>query len=358
MATPSNHTHVTPVDIGPFRKLRLKVNRQGYFEVWWSQRIGRRYLTKHESCRTKILAEARAYLDAFCASIRTQADTQAAGITPTIEALCARWLDHVARDGKDRTGKHVLAPIRRELGRLTAAQLHTQLFQDYEKRRGVAPGTVRRELGGLRTVLVWASEMKLIRHDDLPSFKKDVLPAEGAPRDKFLTASQERALWDKAMAWDDARVKLFIALGLETAARREAILDLTWDRVDLDLKQIDYRVPGRRVTKKRRVRVPISDRLMPVLLDAYADAEARVMGPPTGRVIGVADIRKPLDRFLKEAGVPWVTPHVLRHTWGSLKAMKGAPLYDIASVMGDTIATINKYYLHLTPDHLRSVINL
>jgi hypothetical protein len=49
---------------------------------------------------------------------------------------------------------------------------------------------------------------------------------------------------------------------------------------------------------------------------------------------------------------------VLRHTWGSLKAMKGGNLYDIANVMADKITTIEAYYLHLTPDYQRRIVNL
>ena len=53
----------------------------------------------------------------------------------------------------------------------------------------------------------------------------------------------------------------------------------------------------------------------------------------------------------------WVTPHVLRHTYGSLAAMAGVPLWDVSKVMGDTITTIEAHYLHLTPDHLRAAVN-
>jgi integrase len=259
-----------------------------------------------------------------------------------------------------RTGRNVLSPVRRLLGHLPPAQVDMQTLQDYAKQRAVKPGTVRRELGGLRTVLRWAAKQKLITADAMPVIDKDVLPPEGPPRDKFLSETQEQALWSQAMTWPDARVKLFVALGLETAARREAILDLTWDRVDLSLKQIDYRVPGKRVTKKRRTRVPISDRLLPVILDAYANSRMVLQGDgfSHGPVVGMTDIKKPLAKFALASGCPWVTAHVLRHTWGSLKAMKGAALYDIAKVMGDKIETIEKYYLHLTPDHLRSVVNL
>jgi len=350
------------IDIGPFRKIRLKVNGKGYWEIWWTDAGGKAYLTRRESCRTKDRAQAAAYLDTFCAAARDSQDAVAQALVPDVDDLCRRWLDYVAPLGKDKTGRYVLAPTRGVLGRLAADALDSQTLQDYTRSRrgrGVKPGTIRRELGALRTVLIWATKQKLIARDDLPFFDEAVMPQEGPPRIKFLDEAQEQFFWDQAMQWPDLRVKVFVALGLETAARRGAILDLTWDRVDLKRGMIDYLVPGARVTKKRRVRVPISDRLRPVLEGARGRASYHIEGRPTGRVIEAqAMIRKPFERFTGAIGMAWVTPHVLRHSWGSLKVMRGASLYDISQVMGDTVATLEKHYLHVSPDHLRRVINL
>jgi integrase len=128
--------------------------------------------------------------------------------------------------------------------------------------------------------------------------------------------------------------------------------------VDLAQGTIDYRVPGRRVTKKRRVLVPISDRLTPVLEAAWLEAPKDMDGRATGRVLGSTGcLRRAFWVMCHTLGVPWVTPHVLRHTWASLAAMNGVSLWDIAQVLGDTIATVEANYLHLTPGHLRSAIN-
>ena len=245
------------------------------------------------------------------------------------------------------------------LGRYTADQLDEDAILDYASQRApLTTGTVRRELGALRTVCIWAARQKLISRDDLPDFSGDVLPPEGAPRVKFLDPGQEQFFWDQAMKWRDRRVKLLVALGLETSARRGAILELEWDRVDLNLGTIDYRVPGGRLTKKRRVRgLPISDRLMPVLREAWLAAPKDAAGRAVGRVIGTTHIRRPFANFARSVGMGWVTPHVLRHTWASLAAMNGVPLLTVAQIMGDTVATVEAYYAHLSPGHLRAAIN-
>jgi integrase len=51
------------------------------------------------------------------------------------------------------------------------------------------------------------------------------------------------------------------------------------------------------------------------------------------------------------------TPHTLRHTWATLAAQAGVPLWEIAGVLGDTLATVMKTYAHHCPDHLRGAVN-
>lgn len=356
-------------DIGTYRKIRLKPNAKGYYEIWWTDAAAG-YATKRESCRTKDLAQAETYLAAFCADARAQTAVTTAPRAPTVEELCQGWLLFVEAQGKAKVGRYVLTAVRRELGHYTADQLDGLVLQDYARLRGRSQGTIRRELGGLRTVLIWAADTRQIDRNDVPTFKR-VIPPAGPPRSRFLDETQEQQFWAAAMSWGEARrwvrrqdressyrVMLFVALGLETAARRGAILELTWDRVDLGRGTIDYRIPKGRLTKKRRVQgLPISDRLMPVLKEAWLRAPKDAAGHAQGRVIGCNYIGPAFARFAREAGLGWVTPHVLRHTWGSLKAMKGVPLYDIAQVMGDTMATIEANYLHLSPDHLRRAVN-
>jgi integrase len=368
MAVTPNHP-----SIGPFRKIRLhgRANAGGYYEIRWTDPDRG---SCRESTKTKVLAQAEDYLKQFCADAEAQNAAVAAGQAPpvpTIDELCRLWLIHVTPLGKDTTGRYVLQGPRRLLGRYNADQLDGRLLQDYARQRGLKSSTIRREIGGLRTVLIWAAKNKLIPRDDIPVFDDTTVPPEGPARTKFLDPGQEQWFWDQAMAWGDYsrwntpveaesayRVKLFIALGLETAARRGAIVDLDWDRVDLTLGLIDYRNPNRRIVKiKRRVQVPISDRLLPVLKEAWLRAPKDPSGRAAGPVIGTVKIGTPFAKFAKTIGMAWVTPHVLRHTWASLAAMNGVGMLTIARILGDSVVMVEAHYAHLTPGHLRDAIN-
>src|SRR5580765_8902411 len=94
-----------PIDIGNCRKIRLKTNKQGTYEVWWTDARG--YVTRRESCRTKERAEAEAYLHEFCEVAAAQVQRVSHGQL-TIEQLCQLWLAHAERHSKTRSGDYVL----------------------------------------------------------------------------------------------------------------------------------------------------------------------------------------------------------------------------------------------------------
>ena len=148
---------------------------------------------------------------------------------------------------------------------------------------------------------------------------------------------------------------------VQKAARKQAILDLTWDRVDFETGMIHYAVPGRKQTKKRRPSVPISARLRPVL--------ERMKREATGDVVldHGADIWNSVQAVVVRAGRapkrggktrPGISPHTLRHTAATHMARRGVPLYDIAGVLGNTLAMVEKVYAHHCPGRLRSAVDM
>lgn len=221
-------------------------------------------------------------------------------------------------------------------------------------RRPVKDSTIRRELVALRACLNWCSDPRVHKSPLIQPVPPFELPADGAPRDRWLTNGEIDALFAAAEASaEDRRVALFLRVALSTAGRKQAVLDLTWDRVDFDTRVIHLHDPARRATKKRRASVPISASLMPVLRDAHAARKNNLVFGHRG-----FDAYHPVRRLAKEAGLSGVTPNVLRHTAATHMARAGVPLWKIAKVLGNSLAMVEKVYAKHAPDDLREAVDL
>lgn len=260
-------------------------------------------------------------------------------------------------------------------GKMQPSEIEQDTIDDYEEKRlagkigrVAVSGTVRKELAALRAMLNWHAapargKKRLLDKADVPAFD---LPADSDPRDRWLTTEEIEAI-HKAAEGSTARVQIFLWLALETAARKQAIYDLTWDRVDFETGMIHFNVPGRVQTKKRRVSVPMSNRLKLQLTNTrFLDPRRKTVLPPGGEVwaqmqsvVRRAGLAPAVTRKTGAAATATgVSPHTLRHTAATHMARRGVPLYDIAGVLGNTLAMVEKVYAHHCPGRLRNAVNM
>lgn len=222
--------------------------------------------------------------------------------------------------------------------------------------------TISRELSVLNAAINHAVKKKRLSKQDRPFI---ALPGASVPRDRWLSEEEADRLLAAALKSPPARkgrlprVYLFVALALNTASRKSALLEMTWEQVRFDDGLIYLNPAGRRQTNKRRPRVPISDELMPIL--RRADEESRGTGGKrlSEFVLGRGgSIRTAFENAVARAGLGRdVTPHVLRHTWATWAAQAGTSMFDIAGVLGDTVDTVTRTYAHHHPDYLRAAVN-
>ena len=64
------------------------------------------------------------------------------------------------------------------------------------------------------------------------------------------------------------------------------------------------------------------------------------------------------DDAVSEAQIKNFRWHDLRHTFASRLRMKGAPLQDIADLLGHKSLTMTRRYAHLGPNKLHAVVSL
>jgi integrase len=178
------------------------------------------------------------------------------------------------------------------------------------------------------------------------------LPETPAPRDRWLDRKEAARLLRAALrsAAVHLYLPLFILLGLYTGRRKQAILSLRWNQVNLDAAWINFE-QGRR-TNKRKGGVRIPPRLLPHL------QRARLRGTELGYVVHndgkrIGDIKKGFAAACVRAGLEGVTPHVLKHTSITWSMQNGSELWQAAGFYATSVQTLIRVYGHHYPDHMR-----
>ena len=330
----------------------LKRNRSGKWELRFSEKLpDGRWRSRSVSTGTADRGEAVRFKEDF---LNHQTRLLAADTKPKLIDVLEGY--EAAKPGQE----FIIRNLKREMGHLPVDLVGHAEIAAYKTKRmvagGIAGATVRRELTALGAALNWAVKTRFgggaVKGEDVPWIDK---PPAGTPRVAWLNEEQEPVFHALAMGLSMGRkrlhrLSLFVGLGLDTAARKEAIEELTWDRVDLDRGRIDFRVPGKATGNKRRTVTEISKRLRPLLERGHREWVARG-APPGERVVGAGAVRKAWERWVGEAGFlfPWMTPHLMRHSWAKLNARAGVSLFDVATVLGDRYETVARNYLHDCP---------
>lgn len=364
---------------GPY--IPEKPNAAGVWEIKWSDK-GR---SRRRSTGEKDLGQARKILAKFIVGFETDEEKRPNQILVSA-ALAAYWNEHVrSRVISQETLFYHLRHLARHFacydadgvfdkddpdvaqGYIDGLSLHTGGYtiveltdidvENYCRKRvagkigrRASDGTLRREIGCLNAAFNHALRAKRISHDDRFVGK---MPPPPAPKDRWLTQEEQVALLEAAQNGETrlTRVYRFVAIALATASRKTAIERLEWQQIDLAAGLLQLNPSGRAQTKKRRPVVPISPWLKEILVRAEREATSvYVLDEPTG-------MKRWFALAAERAGLPGVTPHTLRHTWATQAARRGVSLWEIAGVLGDTVETVTKRYLHHCPEHLRSAVD-
>jgi len=237
---------------------------------------------------------------------------------------------------------NVLLPF---FGKLLPSHVTNQLLREFaEKNKTLSPGSILRRLGVLKAALRYAEGNRWIA--PLPPFKMPV--SHPAPRDLWLTREQVALLIEKAKS---PHIALFIKLAVFTGARSGAILDLTWAQVDMNRRIIDF---VRGWGNKSRAIVPMNDDVHVALLTAQDLAQSdHVIEFHSKRL---KSVKIAFARLCKACGIK-ASPHVLRHTAATWLVMDGVPLREVARLLGNSEAMIEKVYGKHAPDYLRRAVS-
>jgi integrase/recombinase XerC/integrase/recombinase XerD len=224
--------------------------------------------------------------------------------------------------------------------------------------RGLARSTVARKLAAIRSFgehLVRTGAAEANPGELLPS------PKRGSRLPRVLGPEQAARLLDRIPASTplEVRDRAMLELAYGCGLRADEIRGLGRD--DIDFESESVRVHGK--GSKERV-VPIGEPAQKALrryletarpaLTDRADDERAMFVSKRGRRLHTSDVRRRLERWVREAGLPGaVSPHVLRHSFATHLLEGGADLRSIQELLGHSSVSTTQIYTRVEPGRLR-----
>ncbi len=152
-----------------------------------------------------------------------------------------------------------------------------------------------------------------------------------------------------------------VYIALKTGLRRGELQGLQWQDVNLEAKSlivrhnwcsVNYALQSPKGNATRTI--PLSDEIVKMLRDRQ-QSEGFVFSV-NNFVFQPVTLGEHLTRACKEAGIRKVTCHVLRHSYASQLALKGAPIAMIQKLLGHTDIKITMRYAHLSQESVNEAV--
>jgi len=244
----------------------------------------------------------------------------------------------------------VLDRFSKRWGTLDLDQLRTKTVEDYltERLHDVTLATVSKELGILKSA--YARAMRWDWVSNTP-FRGIALNQDGEERVRWLTDDEECRLVATAAPW----LRDLILVGLDTGLRRSNLVGLQWSW--LHDQGTTLMVPRQLVkAKKATVMIPLTTRAATIIRRQVRHDVPYVFTHSAGRAYSLPQVSMAVIRTAKQAQLPGVSLHTLRHTFISRLVQAGRPLPEVAALAGHRDIKMTLRYSHLAPSHLRAGI--
>jgi integrase len=221
------------------------------------------------------------------------------------------------------------------------------------------PKTVNNVINVLSKLLHVAIEWGVI--DRMPCTIK--LLRSSTPEMKFYELDQKGRLVDAAGRIDH-RILVMVLLGCDAGLRRGEIISLRQSDVDLRRNQIHVRLSSWQgvedLPKSGRGRIiPLSAALAKALEKNRHLRGDRVLHQDDGKPTDENVLQDWMEQATRRAGLePTRSLHILRHTFCSELAIKGAPAKAIQELAGHQSLAMTMRYMHLSPSARENAIRL
>ena len=284
---------------------------------------------------------------------------------PTLRAFAPRFLDGHSRANRQKpsgiAAKEMILRVHlmSALGHKKLDAIKSEDVQRLKRNlEAKSPKTVNNVLAVLSVLLKKAVEWEVIER--MPCSVKLLPVPKGSTA--FHDFDEYERLVEAARALDP-RTHLIVLLGGDAGLRCGEMIALEWGDVDLVNRQICIRRSdwnGHVTTPKggRLRHVPLTRRLAAALGEHRHLRSARVLCQDNTEPLTRQIVQTRAKRASRKAGLTHDGVHILRHSFCSHLAMRGAPARAIQELAGHMDLSMTQRYMHLSPAALDAAIRL
>lgn len=216
---------------------------------------------------------------------------------------------------------------------------------------GLAPATVE------KIRIIFGRSFELGARWDVPGTVKN--PTRGIARkplnnarERFLSAEEAERLRIAVADSQNPQLRHIVGLLLLTGARLRELLDARW--VNVNVEGQSWLIPTSKTGKPRHV--PLSTAAVAIIeeLPRFKDCPWLVPNPDTR--LPFVSIKHGWQRAIKEANLPGLRLHDLRHSAASFMVNSGVDLFAVGKVLGHASYQSTQRYSHLANDTLLKAV--
>ena len=230
-----------------------------------------------------------------------------------------------------------------EIMRQSIQSFHTDLHDE-----GLSPATCDHHLKLIRYSLNLAIDWGYL--DKNPAEKIKLFRVDNR-KERLLTDRELSALMH-ILKTDDNRMVCNVALFLLcTGARLNEALKAKW--ADIDKEQKLWKIPANNSKSKRIRSVPLNQSALEILGQLRTEHRSDYLFVSSSTGDRLKYLHKTWGRLRKQAGLPELRLHDLRHQFASRLVNNGRSLYEVQQILGHSNPVVTQRYAHLSTKALQ-----
>lgn len=331
----------------------LSKSKSGIYYIYYSASNGKRNKISTK-CRTKSAASI------FFSNFNNElVKRERVGLIPIrLEAFNREYLKYSSLIHKYSTTKDIQSTLRQfqkffnnpQLAALTSKEF--EIYLEYRKRKSVFAAA--KDYRYLKTIFKKAAADNYIPTNPLDKIKRIKTPEK---QPLFFSEQDFKKLLD---AVDNRMIKDIILLAVNTGMRREELLSLRWEQVNFKDRVLILN-NRTHITKSNKIRpIPLNLISLQILNDRLLiDENKNYVFNDNGNKINGNWLTKKFKKYVIFSGInPQLKFHSLRHTFASWLIQRGVSIYEVSNLLGHSDIKVTEIYAHLSPDNLRSAVNI